>query len=180
MISLLIERCQLNITIRAQGRRTFILEVFAFISSMTRTGLEGNGAIKVAENLLLSWQNQFEERDVNDFLDICFVPIWTDVNNAPASILYKSTAGRYRPVSYPDGPITTSCRFIKNAYCGIVEKKVYLIYSKYSEKKSLSKQCRSELDAAFGQVCTVVIHSCFLDTSTGCKTIFVQILGQIR
>ena len=24
----------------------------------------------------------------------------------PASILYKSTAGRYRPVSYPDGPIT--------------------------------------------------------------------------
>ena len=24
----------------------------------------------------------------------------------PASILYKSTAGRYRPISYPDGPIT--------------------------------------------------------------------------
>ena len=24
----------------------------------------------------------------------------------PASILYKSIAGRYRPVSYPDGPIT--------------------------------------------------------------------------
>ena len=34
----------------------------------------------------------------------------------PASILYKSTAGRYRPVSYPDGPITARCRFIKNAY----------------------------------------------------------------
>ena len=33
-----------------------------------------------------------------------------------ASILYKSTAGRYRPVSYPDGPITARCRFIKNAY----------------------------------------------------------------
>ena len=33
----------------------------------------------------------------------------------PASILYKSIAGRYRPVSYPDGPITARYRFIKNA-----------------------------------------------------------------
>ena len=33
----------------------------------------------------------------------------------PASILYKSIAGRYRPVSYPDGPITAHYRFIKNA-----------------------------------------------------------------
>ena len=36
--------------------------------------------------------------------------------NIPVSILYKSTAGRYRPVSYPDGPITARYRFIKNAY----------------------------------------------------------------
>ena len=28
------------------------------------------------------------------------------------SILYKSIAGRYRPVSYPDGPITARYRFI--------------------------------------------------------------------
>ena len=35
--------------------------------------------------------------------------------SVPASILYKSIAGRYRPVSYPDGPITTRYRFIKNA-----------------------------------------------------------------
>ena len=27
----------------------------------------------------------------------------------------KSIAGRYRPVSYPDGPITARYRFIKNA-----------------------------------------------------------------
>ena len=33
----------------------------------------------------------------------------------PASILYN-TADRYRPVSYPDGPITARYRFIKNAY----------------------------------------------------------------
>ena len=34
----------------------------------------------------------------------------------PASILYESIAGRYRPVSYPDGPISARYRFIKNAY----------------------------------------------------------------
>ena len=34
----------------------------------------------------------------------------------PSSILYKSIVGRYRPVSYPDGPITARYRFIKNAY----------------------------------------------------------------
>ena len=33
----------------------------------------------------------------------------------PVSIRYKSIAGRYRPVSYPDGPITARYRFIKNA-----------------------------------------------------------------
>ena len=39
-----------------------------------------------------------------------------NINN-PAGILYKSIAGRYRPVSYPDGPITARYRFIKkNAY----------------------------------------------------------------
>ena len=37
----------------------------------------------------------------------------------PASSLYKSTEGRYRPVSYPDGPITARYRFIKNAYWDI-------------------------------------------------------------
>ena len=36
--------------------------------------------------------------------------------NIPASSLYKSIAERYRPVSYPDGPITARYRFIKNAY----------------------------------------------------------------
>ena len=36
----------------------------------------------------------------------------------PPSILYKSIAGRYRPVNYPDGPITVRYRFIKNACWG--------------------------------------------------------------
>ena len=30
----------------------------------------------------------------------------------PASILHKSIAGRYRPVCYPDGPITARYRFM--------------------------------------------------------------------
>ena len=33
-----------------------------------------------------------------------------------ASILYKSIAGRYRPVRVADGPIMARYRFIKNAY----------------------------------------------------------------
>ena len=38
------------------------------------------------------------------------------IHRNPASILYESTAGRYRPVSYPDEPITARYRSIKNAY----------------------------------------------------------------
>ena len=37
----------------------------------------------------------------------------------PASILYKSTAGHYRPVSYSDGPITARYRFMLNAYLDV-------------------------------------------------------------
>ena len=36
-------------------------------------------------------------------------------DQCPVSILHKSIAGRYRPVRIADGPITTRCRFIKNA-----------------------------------------------------------------
>ena len=34
--------------------------------------------------------------------------------SAPVSILYKSIAGRYRPVRVADGPITARYRFRKN------------------------------------------------------------------
>ena len=36
-------------------------------------------------------------------------------NNHPVSILYKSIAGRYRPVRAAGGPITARYKFIKNA-----------------------------------------------------------------
>ena len=47
----------------------------------------------------------------------CYAPVHSiHDTDTPASILYKSIAGRYRPVSYPDGPTTARYRFIKNAY----------------------------------------------------------------
>ena len=55
----------------------------------------------------------------------------------PASILYKSIAGHYRPVSYPDGPITARYRFIKNAYWGVFR---HLI------KRSITKTCLYNFD----------------------------------
>ena len=47
----------------------------------------------------------------------------------PVSILYKSITGRYRPVSYPGGPITARYRFIKNAYWVICHLAIYIPYS---------------------------------------------------
>ena len=38
----------------------------------------------------------------------------------PESILYKSIAGRYRPVRVADGPITARYRFMKNA-CWVIK-----------------------------------------------------------
>ena len=37
--------------------------------------------------------------------------IWNNPSSCPASILRKSTSGRHRPVSYPDGPMTVRYRF---------------------------------------------------------------------
>ena len=44
----------------------------------------------------------------------------------PASILYKSIARRYRPVSYPDGPVTARYRFIKKCLL-IVYSNIYFV-----------------------------------------------------
>ena len=38
--------------------------------------------------------------------------------NIPASILYKSTEGRYRPVNYPGGPITARCKIYVECLLG--------------------------------------------------------------
>ena len=50
---------------------------------------------------------------------VLFILLWHwgySLKGFLASILYKSIAGRYRPVSYPDGPITARYRLTKNAY----------------------------------------------------------------
>ena len=57
------------------------------------------------------------------------IKIKTIVTRAPVSILYKSIAGRYRTVSYPDGPITDRYRFIKNASWGCVLPWILLLFA---------------------------------------------------
>ena len=51
------------------------------------------------------------ERTVGKLLKLKMYTRW----NIPVGILYKSIAGRYRPVRVADGPITARYRFIKNA-----------------------------------------------------------------
>ena len=51
---------------------------------------------------------------------------------SPVSILYKSIAGRYRPVRVAGGPITARYRFIKNASW---------VLAAQSEKDLSIKQC---------------------------------------
>ena len=54
-----------------------------------------------------------EASNVKTITDLCIICLHS--TNIPVSILYKSIAGRYRPVRVADGPITARCRFIKNA-----------------------------------------------------------------
>ena len=65
---------------------------------------------------------------------------YMSVGTFPANILYKSIAGRYWPVSYPDGPITARYRFIKNAY------RVFSRCDSYTDKLGLggSVGCASD------------------------------------
>ena len=69
--------------------------------------------IEIGYNLLHELVEKLQQSEVLQML-------YANHNNScpyPASILYKSTVGRYRSVSYPDGPITARYRFIKkNAY----------------------------------------------------------------
>ena len=49
---------------------------------------------------------------------IQFDSVQNEKCNVPVSILYKSIAGRYRPVRVADGPITTRYRCIRNTTWG--------------------------------------------------------------
>ena len=58
----------------------------------------------------------------------------------PVSILYKSRAGSYRPVSYPDGPITARYRFIKNAVWGCAYRdRFFSFFEKYTPYLKLTE-----------------------------------------
>ena len=50
-----------------------------------------------------------------DFFILCTYKIY-HIKLLPVIIVYKSIAGHYWPVNYPDGPIMACYRFIKNAY----------------------------------------------------------------
>ena len=60
----------------------------------------------------------------------------------PVGILYKSSAGCYRPIRVADGLITARCRFIKNAS--------WANFSRYRKKKhherSITKTCLYNAD----------------------------------
>ena len=64
-----------------------------------------------------------------------------EIFNIPASILYKSIAGRYRPVSYPDGPRTARYRFIKNAYWDL-NRRVFVMYVWLIELEDVCERLR--------------------------------------
>ena len=58
-------------------------------------------------------------KNSSSFLFLMIEPLWACQRCTlliPASSLYKSIAGRYRPVRVADGPITARYRFIKNVY----------------------------------------------------------------
>ena len=57
----------------------------------------------------------------------------------PASILYKSIAGRYRPVRVADGPITARYRFIKNASWDRSVSVFTLLLTRTNKKKKKKK-----------------------------------------
>ena len=66
------------------------------------------------------------------------------------SILYKSIAGRYRPVSYPDGSVKARYRFIKNATWDI---------SKYNPFTPEFLMQTSSLNLEMSNFCKKVIKS---------------------
>ena len=65
-------------------------------------------------------------------------------NIIQANILYKSTVGHYRPVSYPDGPITTRYRFIKNAYWGFPKLKGLIIWNDNTKQHFVENRTSKE------------------------------------
>ena len=65
----------------------------------------------------------------------------------PASILYKSTEGRYRPLRVADGPIAACCRFIKNVY-RVTAKLLNQGYRYHNLRKAFSKFYRRHFDLA--------------------------------
>ena len=65
----------------------------------------------------------------------------------PVSILYKSIAGRYRPVRVADGLITARYRFIKNASLDVIE----TTKSKLFPKETNCMKCQTHYFMGVGE-----------------------------
>ena len=74
---------------------------FHFVSSVKHCCTKGN-------NDIMTKGNRFVQRCYSLFI----FHLIRAFSSYPASILHKSTAGPYRSVSYPDGPITARYRFM--------------------------------------------------------------------
>ena len=93
------------------------------------------------------------------------------ISRHPVNILYKSTAGRYRPVSYPDGPITARYRFIKNASWAFCIQKISCIscrsrYDVFYALRSLIIKptgIRSDMEILFVPVCFTVDDAIYVN-----------------
>ena len=71
--------------------------------------MTANAILELSEKMVLSWK-----------ITLCPARASNAIHmykscKCPVSILYKSIAGRYRPIRVADGPITARYRFIKNA-----------------------------------------------------------------
>ena len=82
--------------------------------------------IRFAERLPTQSMHQSENTKIK-LITIIKAPF--QIGN-PASILHKSIEGRYRPVRYPDGPITARYRFLQNAYWEVAVDFYFVILTK--------------------------------------------------
>ena len=101
--------------------------IYAFFCDILRIEL---GSIFASRTIILYFYNMWTLGEYLVLVEsinrapVVFTTYWTSVRRrsfqcllvfVPARILYKSIAGRYRPFSYTEGPITARFRFIKNA-----------------------------------------------------------------
>ena len=111
------------------------------------------------------------------FFKVIFFSGHTMHRRYPSRILYKSIAGRYRPVRVADGPITACYRFIKNAswvYGPILlcSRRSAFTGHEYGNQKFI------EVDEVTG-LCQFIIEQCYISNNIQSMIYDRQWLGAI-